>query len=257
MTVSDAKMDAATIGINSFVRRQTKDSKFSYFTGSDAELILYAQQNWPLRRQGNRPDSWIVPIDMGHNLDESVPQFYSAIIRINPDMFLNAECIVRSKNEEPLMCVSTISSKARGRYVDVVIYAAVLLGEERSSTSDLGIVSFHVSDVQHQPEHPYEIARKILDQWDGPKMQYEPEEIALSIMYWSQRAFVRPQFNRHIDPTIVNLIKKGKSDAAETVRRAKCPDESAEDARAYIISVRRFMNEIACIYGDRPDMQYC
>ena len=40
-----------TFGINQFFRRQTNDSKYSHFSGSDEELLSAIEQNFPLREK--------------------------------------------------------------------------------------------------------------------------------------------------------------------------------------------------------------
>lgn len=228
------------IGINGFVRRQTEDSKFSYFDGSDEELIGYVSQNWPLRKKGDRDGVWIVPIDNSGGC----AQFYSAVVRIKPDMFFNASCVSRSPKEDPLMCVSAVKPKSPSRYAEIILYSRELLGPQLSRIdSEFEIVSINVSDVPNPPEHPYEIARKTLGLNGGPKVAYDPEEIAQSIVYWAQRVFCKPKFTRHIDYKIVEHLKAGNTDSAISHRRKAHPKESLQESKEYIKAVHQFLIE--------------
>ncbi len=230
------------IHINRFARRQSKDSKFSYFDGPDEELIGHVSQNWPLRKKGDRDGVWIVPIDNGHQSNPS--QFYSAVARIKPEMFFNASCVARSPKADPLICVSAVKKKVPGRYAEIVLYSRQVLGTQCSRPdSEFEIVAINVADVPNQPEHPYEIARKVLGLDDSPKVSYDVEDFAKAVIYWGQRVFCKPKFTRQIDHEIVEHLKSGQIDEATACRRKKYPEESANDVKDYINAVHAFLME--------------
>ena len=233
-----------SLGINHFVRRQTKDSKFSHFEGSDEELLGYVEQNWPLRKPGSHDGAWIVPIDLGRNKGNP-PKFYSAIVKISPNMFFNAECASKgpTQTQTPLMCVSAVCKKPLGRYVEAIVYSKALLGDQRSTNKEHEIVSIHVSDVKHQPEHPYEMARKVLGKDGRSKTEYTAEEMAESILYWGQRVFCKKRFTRYIDRKVVEALRQGDSGRAVAHRQEQYPDESSEAATEYVKAVSRFLKE--------------
>jgi len=236
-----------SLGVNQYFRRQTKESKFSYFEGSDEELLGYVEQNWPLRKPGMYDGAWIVPLDLGvSHLSEK--KFYAAVTRIAPRMFFNAECISRGRHDPPLMCVSAVTKKPLGKYAEVIVYAKSLLGKHRTTTKEFEIVSLHVSDVKNQPEHPYEIARKVLGKDGRSKQTYTPEEIAESILYWGQHVFCKKRFTRHIDRNVVDSLRNGDTEQAVRHRRERYPEEPVEDASEYVNAVNRFLMESDFLY---------
>ena len=50
------------IGVSNLVKRQTRASKFSHFTGTYEELITRVQNGWSLKRQGEQENTFVVPV---------------------------------------------------------------------------------------------------------------------------------------------------------------------------------------------------
>jgi len=232
----------ASFGINQFYRRQTAASKFSYFSGTDEQLLGVVEQNFPLRKKGKREGTWVVPIPV----KISNAYCYDAVIPIHKMSFLNAETISRSKNEPPLICVSTIGPKAAAAYAEVILYERDLLKKtaEASTDKDYEIVSLNASDVKEQPDHPYEIARQVLDEG----AQYDAQKICEAIRYWGIHAFVKTNFTRHVDKQVADAIKNGDSDGAIQIRRKKVPLESLSEATEYVQAVQNFLSHTGSYY---------
>jgi len=232
------KPQPTTIGINHFYRRQTIDSKYSYFSGTDEELLKAIEQNFPLRRPGRREGSWIIPLSGKINKNAV---FYTPVVRARRHMLLNAECLARSKRETGLVCATGVGKKERAKFAQAILYSRHLLkklGEKTDTDCDFEVVSVHGSDVKDPPEHPYDIARAVLNQG----ADYDPKIICEAILYWARHVYVKPRFTRHIDKDIARLIANGHSDKAVMLRRKRVPDETKEDAVAYIDSVQHFMH---------------
>ena len=233
-----------TFGINEFYRRQTVGSKYSHFSGTEEQLLQAIEQHFPLRKEGRRKGAHNVPLPgrLGKNI-----RFYTPILRAHPWMFLNAQCLSRSSNEIPLICATGVGNKKKAVYAQAIVYSKDLLAElgEKSSGADFDLISIQASDVPSQPDHPYDIAREILD---GGK-SYNPKEIAEAIIYWGQHVFVKPKFTKHIDKKIARLISAGQMDTAAKMRQKQVPDESMDDSVQYIDSVQRFLNDTGQYYA--------
>jgi hypothetical protein len=233
--------DHVTFSINPFYRRQTPDSKFSHFDGTDEQLLKEVEQNFPLRRKGKRLGSWLVaiPSQIGK------ARCHTPVLHVNRNCFLNAE-VVAKNNGTPLICASVIGRKQRALYAEVVLYQhdqLVKMGEA-SSDADYEVVSLHASDVERQPPHPYEIAREVLSEG----AQYDPRDICEAIVYWGTHAYAKPQFVRHANVEVADFIRRGDLDGAYVVRRRLVPDETEQDSREYLTALHSFMSQTDTLY---------
>jgi hypothetical protein len=230
-----------TFSINPFYRRQTTESKFSHFDGTDEQLLKEVEQNFPLRREGKRNGAYIVPISP---VVENA-RCYTPVVPVHRHSFLNTEVVAKAHGT-PLICASLIGKKRAAEFAEVVIYERTQLVRigEASGGADYEVVSLHASDVERQPSHPYEIARQVLN--EGAK--YDSHEICEAIIYWGTHAFVKPKFVQHAHVEVAKPLRKGDMTAAYQARRRLVPDELEEDSRGYIQALHSFMCETNTLY---------
>lgn len=231
-----------TFGINNFYRRQTPDSKYSYFSGSEEQLLQAVEQNFPLRRGGRKAGTFLVPIPVKMGDDYC----FTAIVLVSSHSFLNAECVAKSKNETPLICPSVIGRKQPASWAEVLVFPSKMLKEmgETTTGKDYDIVSLHASDVKDQPDHPYELARRVLDSGE----QIDAESFSRSIIYWATHAFVKTRFVRHANKKVADLLRIGEMEKAIAVRQKQVPEESPAEAKAYVAALHTFMIETDTLY---------
>lgn len=237
MNESKADSGNPSIGINKFYRRQTADSKYSFFDGADESLILAVQQNFPLRKSGDQEGSIIVPIPA--KIGEG-SFCYSAVVEVNHYSFMNARCIASSQNNgQYLIAPSVISNKQRAKYAEVILFSHESLKEigENSTDKDYEIVSLNASDIPNPPEHPYQIAHKVLNN----NASYTPQEICEAIIYWGTHAFAKTKFSFHADKRIAKELNNGNLKKAIALRSALA-GETIEDAETYVNSLHNFMS---------------
>lgn len=234
-----------TIGIHPIYRRQTETSRHSHFVGTDEELINAVFQQFPLRRSGRKEGTFCVDL-LPHTASQCV---LTPVVKIKRGDFLNAECIAKEAKELPLICNSVVGRKQPARFAYVVVYSKDALDKVGATTSknDYDIVALHGSDVENQPDHPYEIARQVLEHGNT---SYSTKDICRAIRYWGTHAFAKSKFVRHVDKKIADAIRQGSYKVAVALRQKQVPEESVADATEYVNSLQRFMLETDTLYLD-------
>jgi len=109
------------IHVNSFVTRQTEDSRFSHFSGSDEDLIDRVNKCLTMMRAGYRDGVVLVPVDPGG--------FFSGIVVLKEGDELSGGFEPRRAGEEPRKFVGTKAKKQPAQSVEIVLYASSVLAE--------------------------------------------------------------------------------------------------------------------------------
>jgi hypothetical protein len=172
------------IGINEFVRRQTADSKFSYFVGTDEELVGLVEANFANAKPGYRDGVLVV----------SVPAegFFSGVVELTLDTPLKASFEARREGEEAFVQVVAVGGeKLPAQAVDIVLYRRDVLEEDGDSVSgaEWDIISLNARPTEGpEPLTPMAMARNFLHLAGGTASEYSAREFAEAIIYWSSRA---------------------------------------------------------------------
>ncbi len=174
------------VGTNAFVRRQTKDSPYSYTTLSwerlETLLAVYMEIGY---RKGDKPGTIIV--DIPSSVAERY--FYTGVVEVTKDTELIPQFTPRRNGEQPYIQVRARGPKLQAKYAEVVLYSHETLGAEASTECPWEIVSINarVSD-ESEPPTPMAMARNMLGLPGGTDATYTAQEFAESIVYWSTRA---------------------------------------------------------------------
>ena len=201
------------VAVNSFVRRQTADSKFSHFGGSEHELVGLVLKNFERAMPGYRDGVILVPVPP--------EKFFSGVVEVTESTPLQATFGARRKGEAPYIDVVAVGGdKLPAQAVDVVLYRHDVLGDEATECPGchrLGmwpplnemagcpqtcevcggtghrakweIVSLNARPTAEvEPMTPMAMARNFLAMAGGTKADYTAEEFAKAIVYWSARA---------------------------------------------------------------------
>jgi len=129
-----------SFAISDFVRRQTACSGFSYFSGTDEELLQIVSENFANATPGYRDGVILVPV----NPDK----FYSSIVILNQGDKLAGTFKARKDGEVPHKETRAVTGNPMpAKKVDIVLYSHATLCEnnEQSSDADWEIISINAS----------------------------------------------------------------------------------------------------------------
>ncbi len=91
------------VAINSFVRRQTADSKFSHFDGPFDAVITLAVQHLPSSKVGYKAGVIVVPVP--------ADRFYSGVVEVTDGTALKATSARRRPEEDLYIDVVAVGAK--------------------------------------------------------------------------------------------------------------------------------------------------
>jgi hypothetical protein len=119
------------VGVNSFVTRQTKESRFSYFDGSFEEVAERAERYLDQARRGYREGV----------LEVEVPpmRFYTGVVALKEGDKLAGVYEARRKGEDPrkhVCAVGAASSKIPAMGVTLILYSKDVLAENKENTTE-------------------------------------------------------------------------------------------------------------------------
>jgi hypothetical protein len=168
-----------TLAINDFVKRQTKNSRFSYFDGTWDELLQLVKYNFDNQEQGYRDGVILIKVPSD--------RFYTSICKIDKDSILESKFEARREGEEPVKrTVIKNGTKTLAQYVKVVLYRhdVLLENNENSTNADWEIISINASIVENEPMHPMTMARNMLHKEGGTKGEYTGQQFAEALWFW-------------------------------------------------------------------------
>jgi hypothetical protein len=129
-----------TIALSDFVRRQTPDSTFSHYAGTEEGLLKLVDENWNRAIPGYRDGVVLVPVP---------PKgFYSSIVYLKEGDKLEGTWKRRQPGEEPRRSMWVAGGpKSPAVRVDIVCYSKEVLQEthERSCSADWEIISINAN----------------------------------------------------------------------------------------------------------------
>lgn len=179
-------MTTPTIGINPFVTRQTRDSRFSHYAGSFEDVIELAKANFENATDGYRDGVCLVSV--------APEAFFSGVVQITEETQLRATFEARRKGEDPFLNVVAIESdKLPAKVVELVLYRRDVLLEDSDDSAPTGceweLISINARPTEEpEPMHPVAMARNMLGMSGGSAASYTAEEFAKAVVYWSNRA---------------------------------------------------------------------
>jgi hypothetical protein len=178
--------------IGDFVRRQTKDSEYSYFDGS-WEIVLSV-----IERVENSAFCKYIPGPRdGIRLLRIPPEgFYSSIVPMSPEIEFVSEWKARREGEQPILKRVAYGKKVPAKSVEVVLYHSTVLREDPLYTGPDGdyweVVSINASSFAYPiPMAPMTMARNQLELPGGTKVDYTGRQFAEAIVFWNNHIQVR------------------------------------------------------------------
>jgi len=185
------------VGINNFVRRQTKNSGKTYTSLKYEYIAEYANDkiNEGNYRRGYREGVIIVDIN-----DKIIEKFTCPFVKIDKETKIIAEVTRRRKKEEPYIRIKALNGKnlSIGK-VELILYRHDVLMEtkENSTNFDWELISFHgiPANMKNMPMGPITMMRNQLKLKGGTKGYYTSEEWAESVNFWQKYAIKETKNN--------------------------------------------------------------
>lgn len=190
-------MEIPNIHINSFVRRQTKESPYSYWTVSDMELIRRIVLGFDKKKPGYRDGVWLVPIDP--------TDFYTSIAQLKEGDILLGEYAARRPGEEPRQSSYLLTGPLGGhkmpaKAVNVVLYSHAVLaeGKENESECDFEVVSINGElGEEESPIPPEALIANHFQLSGGTATNMSDTEfvdlLRKSVLFWKDKANLCPR----------------------------------------------------------------
>lgn len=140
-----------TIGISDFVRRQTPESQFSHYIGSDDRLLESVCENFDKAKPGYRDGVVLVPV--------SPTGFFSSVVALKEGDVLQGVFQPRQEGEEPRKKTWVVGGKKiPAQSVDIVLYRLDVLQENDEQTPGLDatweIISINASPTEGEMPIP-------------------------------------------------------------------------------------------------------
>jgi len=172
-----------SIGVNTFVLRQTPEAPYSHYEGTWESLVDLIRANFDRAKPGYKPGVLLVPLP---------PEgFWGSTIPVTSETELRAIFQARREGEAKYLSVRARGGKARAGFVFVVLYSKEVLGGEATTSEEWEIVSINARETEEEePMDPMTMARNFLELPGGTKGDFTAEQFAKSIVYWSTRALI-------------------------------------------------------------------
>lgn len=168
--------------------RHKPGTGYSYFTGSQAELIQLIQENWDQRipGQGRKDLTEVVIVPMPSE------RFMTTTVPVTDETELQAQNFRRREHEAPYVRVTAKGQAQPAQFAKVVCYSHATLAknQESSRPSDWEIVTIIASPVENEPMDPQTMMRNMRGQAGGTQVNYSAEELLDSIDFWSRHVKV-------------------------------------------------------------------
>lgn len=180
-----------TIGISNFVRRQTKESRFSYYGFSDRYLLNLVNDNLHTKKSKYRPDV----------LGITVPPegFYSGIVVMKNGDRLTGIYAPRKEGEEPRTQIGVVGGqKMPAKFVEIILYSreALAEGNENSLDVDWEIISINASPTEDKyiPLRPMTLIANHFQLSGGTATDMDEKEFVAelkkSVEFWKDKGMV-------------------------------------------------------------------
>ncbi|HEY3323283.1 MAG TPA: DUF3228 family protein [Planctomycetota bacterium] len=171
------------IAVSEFVKRQTHDSKFSYFGGTWDELLKMVEANFDKRVAGYRDGVALVPV--------SPTNFFAGTVKATAETKFKVKFEARREGEAPyIQVLAEGAKKTPAKRAEIVLYRHDVLmeGNEASSDADWEIICVLAYPTEdEEPMSPLTMARNFLKLPGGTKGEYTAEQFATAIVYWSDK----------------------------------------------------------------------
>ena len=181
-----------TVHVNSFAKRQTKESRFSHYDGTFWDLAALVATYMDSKQHKGKKDGILeVPVP---------PEgFYSGVVELKEGDKLVGSFEARRNGEEPRKTVQAVGArKLPAKSVKIILYSSKLLSE--SGDNELGpwlgnweVISINASACEgDEPINPQTLMYNYfgMDGGTDPNLTVEEfvEVLRVSVGYWKDKA---------------------------------------------------------------------
>ena len=171
-----------------FASRQTSESRFSHFNGTDNQLLALIKDDYICVKPGYREGVILVQVPCDN--------FMSGVMQLSSGDALQGSFEARREGEVPRKVITTPGrKKLPARFVEIVLYHKDVLEEdpEYTASADWEVISINASPVDGPtPLTPQALIANHFEMSGGSSTGYTPEqfESALkeSVMFWHDKA---------------------------------------------------------------------
>ncbi len=183
-----------SVGVNSFVKRQTKESGKTYakkLSFEDIAKHASIQLTKGYYSKGYRDGVVLVAVDK-----KNINDFICPIVKIDKNTKLIAEQVKRRDEEEPYIRIRALNgTPLKTKNVDLILYRNDVLKEtnEAETDNEWELISFHAipNEIKKLPMGPVTMMRNQLELKGGTKGNYTSDEWAESIKFWQKYCFLK------------------------------------------------------------------
>jgi len=179
------------IAVSEFAKRQTKDSPYSYFSGSWGTVLEITEQHFHLALPGYRDGVVLIPVPP-HG-------FYSSVVTLREGDEFAGVYKSRQPGEAPRRQIWVKRAKAPAKSVQIVLYRHDVLVEndEQSCDAEWEIVSINASTDENAvgdvvPKTVGTLLANHFQDSGGTATGWTPErlekELRVSYFYWKDKA---------------------------------------------------------------------
>ncbi len=171
-----------------FAKRQTPESRFSHFEGSEQELLELVFDNFFSGKEGYRDGVWLIQVPP--------EKFMSGVAQLSEGDTLQGTFEARRKGETPRKVVTTTGrKKLPAGHVEIVLYRRDVLEEDPDYTpvADWEVISINASPTSESvPIAPSALIANHFGMSGGTDTKYTAlefeEALRESVMFWHDKA---------------------------------------------------------------------
>ena len=177
------------IGISNFVKRQTKESRFSYYEGTWEELKALTTKCYKAGKVEPGYRDGVVLV--------TVPNegFYTSICKTDESSIFETVMEKRQENESAFAVTTVVNGKkSPSKLTKIVLYSHETLKEDNdtSCNSDWEIISINCEiSEEGSPMRPVTMMRNQRHYEGGTAAEYTVEEYMTAIEFWSTHALFK------------------------------------------------------------------
>jgi len=181
--------EGESVGWSDFAQdRHQPGTGYSYFQGSQTELLQMVRDNWAQRQPG------VGRTDLKEVVCVPMPsaRFMTTTVPVTEQTELSAHQFRRREHEEPYVRVTAKGPAQPAQFAQVVLYSKETLGknDERSRPNDWEIVTIIASPVENEPMDPVTMMRNMRGKSGGTQVNYSADQLLDSIDFWSKHTKV-------------------------------------------------------------------
>jgi len=185
-------MNKFTVGVNDFVRRQTKGNGKTYSSMTYQEIAEYAENefNGNNYEEGYRKGVVVIKVKK-----ELVNKFHCPFTKIVSNTKLKAIVTKRQPIEENYIQIRALNGDPLDvGSAQIILYHNDVLAEtnDQCTDKDWELIAFHAIPkfIDKMPMGPITMMRNQLELSGGTKAYYESEEWAKSVNFWQKYAIL-------------------------------------------------------------------